>query len=124
MASQLFVDVVLLLAVGVVKTASSIRRISTALMISAVVLSSSITGIAQSEPSVTVPRLIHIAGVFQPADGQPPSAIEILTVSVYADADGGLPVWQEQQTVAIEKGTGRFTLLLGASNPAGIPAEV
>jgi hypothetical protein len=79
---------------------------------------------AASEPSVTVPRLIQITGVFQPVDGQPPSAVEIVTLSVYAEADGGLPVWQERQTVAIEKTTGRFTLLLGASHPAGIPAEV
>ena len=75
-------------------------------------------------PSVTVPRLIQITGVFQPVDGQPPSAVEIVTLSVYAEADGGLPVWQERQTVAIEKTTGRFTLLLGASYPAGIPADV
>ena len=73
---------------------------------------------------MTVPRLIQITGVFQPVDGQPPSAVEIVTLSVYTDADGGLPVWQERQTVAIEKTTGRFTLLLGANNPAGIPAEV
>ncbi len=73
---------------------------------------------------MTVPRLIQITGVFQPVDGQPPSAVEIVTLSVYADADGGLPVWQERQTVAVEKTTGRFTLLLGASDPAGIPAEV
>ena len=79
---------------------------------------------AQSAPSVTVPRLIQITGVFQPVDGQPPSAVEIVTLSVYAEADGGLPVWQERQTVAIDKITGRFTLLLGASDPAGIPPEV
>src|SRR5688500_14204671 len=79
---------------------------------------------AQSTPSVTVPRLIQITGMFQPVDGQPPSAVEIVTLSVYREADGGLPVWQERQTVAIEKTTGRFTLLLGATDPAGSPAEV
>ena len=104
------------------------RRISTALIALVCVLCCSlVTALAQSapaDPSVTVPRLIQITGVFQPVDGQPPSAVEIVTLSVYADADGGLPVWQERQTVAIEKTTGRFTLLLGASHPAGIPAEV
>src|SRR5689334_3381590 len=103
------------------------RRISTALLTLVCVLSSLVTALAQSAstiPSVPVPRLIQITGVFQPVDGQPPSAVEIVTLSVYADADGGLPVWQERQTVAVEKTTGRFTLLLGASNPAGIPAQV
>ncbi len=102
------------------------RRISTALVTVVCVLSS-VTAFGQSapaNPSITVPRLIQISGVFQPVDGQPPSAVEIVTLSVYAEAAGGLPVWQEQQTVAIEKTTGRFTLLLGASHPAGIPAEV
>ena len=102
------------------------RRISSALVTVVCVLSS-VTAFGQSapaDPSVTVPRLIQITGVFQPVDGQPPAAVEIVTLSVYAEADGGLPVWQERQTVAIEKTTGRFTLLLGASDPAGIPAEV
>ena len=103
------------------------QRISTAFLTLVCVLSSLVTAYGQSapaNPTVTVPRLIQIAGAFQPVDGQPPSAVEIVTLSVYAEADGGLPVWQERQTVAIEKTTGRFTLLLGASNPAGIPAEV
>ena len=74
-------------------------------------------------PTVTVPRLIQITGVFQPVDGQPPAPVEIVTLSIYEEPDGGLPVWQEQQTVAIER-TGRFTLLLGGTYPEGIPAEV
>ena len=103
------------------------RQISTALVTVVYVLGSLVTTFGQSAPagpSVTVPPLIQITGAFQPVDGQPPSAVEIVTLSVYADAAGGLPVWQERQTVAIEKTTGRFILLLGASNPAGIPAEV
>ena len=103
------------------------RRMSIALLTLVCVLSSLVTTFGQStpaNPSVTVPRLIQITGVFQPVDGQPPSAVEIVTLSVYAEADGGLPVWQERQTVAIDKITGRFTLLLGASDPAGIPPEV
>src|SRR5436190_215473 len=100
------------------------RRLAAVLILLVVVLIVPGLSSAQSASSVTVPRLIQITGVFQPVDGQPPSAVEIVTLSVYADADGGLPVWQEQQTVAIEKTTGRFTLLLGASDPAGIPAPV
>src|SRR5262245_46800417 len=86
-----------------------------------------VVALAQSEPpnvSATVPRLIQVTGAFQPADGQAPSAVEIVTVSIYAEADAGLPVWQERQSVAVEKTTGRFALLLGASYPDGIPAEV
>src|SRR5687767_6358871 len=100
------------------------RRISTALVTLVCVLSSLVTALGQSAPSVTVPRLIQIAGTFQPVDGRPPAAVELLTVSIYAEADGGLPVWQERQSVTVVPTTGRFTLLLGASYPDGIPAEV
>src|SRR5262245_19231429 len=79
---------------------------------------------APAETSVRVPRLIQIRGVFQPVDGQPAANVEVVTVSIYEDADGGLPVWQERQSVAVEKTTGRFSLLLGASYPDGIPAAV
>jgi Chaperone of endosialidase len=103
------------------------RRITTALATIVVVVTAAITALAQStpaEPSVTVPRLIQIAGVFQPADGQPPANVEVVTVSIYSERDGGLPIWQERQTVAVDKTTGRFMLLLGASYPEGIPGAV
>src|SRR5436190_9970207 len=100
------------------------RPISAVLILFGVVVIIPSLSSAQSASSVTVPRLIQITGVFQPVDGHAPSAVEIVTLSVYAEADGGLPVWQERQTVAVEKTTGRFTLLLGGSDPAGIPAAV
>ena len=102
------------------------RRISIALVTLVCVLSSLVTAFGQSapaNPSVTVPRLIQIAGVFQPVDGQAPHAVEVVILSIYAEPEGGLPLWQERQSVAVDK-TGRFTLLLGASYPDGIPAEV
>ena len=102
------------------------KWITTALVVLVPALLSPIVARAQSapaEPSVTVPRLVHITGVFQPVDGQPPLAVEIVTLSIYAEPEGGLPVWQERQTVAVDA-SGRFTLLLGSSQPEGIPAEV
>ena len=52
--------------------------------------------------SPSVPRLINISGVFRPANGQPASAVETVTLSIYADAEGGAPLWQETQTIAID----------------------
>jgi hypothetical protein len=75
------------------------------------------------EPSGPVPRLITITGVFHPADGQPLNAVETVTLSIYADPVGGTPIWQETQTVTVGA-QGRYSLLLGASRPDGIPAEV
>ena len=81
---------------------------------------------AQSSPgasSATVPRLINISGTYRPADGQPAGAVETVTVSIYADQEGGAPLWQETQTIALD-GQGRYSLLLGAGQPDGIPAAV
>jgi hypothetical protein len=76
-----------------------------------------------STQSVVVPRLMTVSGVFQPADGQPPRAVETVTLSIYADATGGAPLWQETQTVSVEA-NGRYALLLGATRADGIPADV
>ena len=76
-----------------------------------------------SQPSISVPRVVKFSGVFQPADGQPPASREVVTLSVYADQEGGVPLWQEIQTVAVDT-TGRFTVLLGASHPDGLPLEL
>jgi hypothetical protein len=61
--------------------------------------------LAQSSPSVapvSVPHLMKIAGVFHPADGQPPGAVETVTLSIYAEPEGGVPLWQETQTIALD----------------------
>src|SRR5262245_35236428 len=78
---------------------------------------------SQSMSSASVPRLIEVVGVFRPADGLPAGPVETVTLSIYADPEGGLPVWQETQTIAVDA-QGRYSLLLGATSPDGIPAAV
>src|SRR5262245_5917402 len=73
--------------------------------------------------SATVPRLINVSGVFQPANGQPAAGVETVTLSIYADREGGAPLWQETQTIAVDA-QGRYSLILGATRPDGIPAAV
>jgi hypothetical protein len=77
----------------------------------------------QSASSQSVPRLINITGVFRPANGQPAGPVETVTLSIYADAERGAPLWQETQTIEIDA-QGRYSLLLGATRPDGIPSEV
>jgi hypothetical protein len=81
--------------------------------------------LAQSSPVPpgSVPHLIKIAGVFHPADGQPAGAVETVTLSIYAEPDGGVPLWQETQTIALDA-QGHYTVLLGAMQDGGIPAAV
>ena len=46
-----------------------------------------------------------------------------MTLSVYGEATGGVPLWQETQTVAVNP-DGRFTLLLGSTRPEGLPLDL
>jgi hypothetical protein len=96
-----------------------------AIAVTLLVVASSARSSAQAASSqdVAVPRLITVTGVFQPVDGQPPRAVEAVTLSIYADAVGGAPLWQETQTVSVEA-NGRYALLLGATRADGIPADV
>src|SRR6185436_14248734 len=96
------------------------RRVVVAVLL--VLLLSSPSAQAQSSDQ-SVPRLINITGVFRPADGQPPAAVETMTLAIYADEQGGAPLWLETQTVALDE-RGRYSLLLGATNPGGIPPEI
>jgi endosialidase-like protein len=95
------------------------RQISVAVLLALFVSSSPAR--AQS-PDQSVPRLINITGVFRPADGQPPAAVETVTLAIYADEQGGAPLWQETHTVNIDD-RGRYSLLLGAVS-GGIPVEI
>ena len=89
-------------------------------------LLSSVALLAQSPPSApssSVPRLINISGVFRPADGQPLARTEMVTLAIYADERGGAPLWQETQAVEPDA-SGRYSLLLGATERDGIPLAV
>jgi hypothetical protein len=78
---------------------------------------------AQTAAPAAVPRVITFTGVFQPADGQPPREVETVTLALYAEPTGGVPLWQETQNVAVDA-QGRYALLLGAMSADGIPPEV
>jgi hypothetical protein len=97
-------------------------RLASSVLTFIVVVLFSLVSFAQ-EPSASVPRLINITGVFRPADGQPPAAVETVTLAIYADSQGGTPLWQETQTVTIDD-RGRYSLLLGATQAGGIPPAI
>jgi hypothetical protein len=66
---------------------------------------------------------MHVSGVFVPADGQAAQSVETVTVSIYADERGGAPLWEETQQVAVDA-NGRYSILLGASRPDGLPLDL
>jgi len=80
---------------------------------------------AQESPSTpnSVPRVVPVSGVFIPVNGQPAGRVETVTVAIYADQEGGTPVWQETQSVVVDE-RGRYSLVLGATRRDGIPVAV
>ena len=102
------------------------RRTYSGFAIAVLIILTPIASLAQTnhgEPSVSVPHLIHISGAFRPADGQPAASVETITLSIYAEPEGGLPLWQETQAVVLDE-HGRYALLLGATRADGIPLAV
>ena len=103
-------------------------RILVGPLASLALLASALTVSAQ-QPSVTttavtpVPRMVWFSGTFRAADGQPPAALETVTLAVYADEQGGTPLWQETHTVAIGN-EGRFSVLLGSKTADGLPIDL
>jgi endosialidase-like protein len=96
---------------------------ATILTLSVIIPSIAFAQTAATGPSASVPRVINVGGVFQPVDGQPPRAVETVTLVLYTDPTGGAPLWQETQSVAVDA-KGHYALLLGATSADGIPAAV
>ncbi len=54
--------------------------------------------------SVTVPRLIKFSGVMKDGKGDAMSGIAGVTFAIYAEQEGGAPLWMETQNVQMDEG--------------------
>ena len=70
-----------------------------------------------------VPRLIKFNGVLRDLTDKPLTGPVDVTFSLYTDEAGGSPLWYETQTVEADN-RGRYTVLLGAMTPQGVPMEL
>jgi hypothetical protein len=66
---------------------------------------------------------MHMTGVFVPADGQPAGSVETVTIGIYAQEQGGAPLFEETQQVTVDS-SGRYSILLGATRPDGLPLDL
>ncbi len=80
-------------------------------------------GPAAQAAGSTVPRLVSYSGVIKDANGKPVTGPVSLTFSLFAEQDGGSPLWSETQ-VAETDAQGNYTVHLGATNPAGLPLDL
>src|SRR3954470_24204607 len=77
----------------------------------------------ESATVTAVPLLVRVTSSFHPSGGEPAAAMETITLSVYAEENGGAPLWEETQAVAVNP-DGRFTLLMGSTRPDGLPLDL
>jgi hypothetical protein len=71
----------------------------------------------------SVPRLIRSTGILVDSAGHPRTGTVGVTFSVYSQATGGTPLWQESQNVSLDQ-QGRYAVLLGMTKTEGMPVEV
>ncbi len=71
----------------------------------------------------TVPRLVSFSGVIKDAAGKPVTGPVSVTFSLFAEQEGGSPLWSEAQIVQAD-GQGKYAAYLGATDPAGLPLDV
>lgn len=68
-------------------------------------------------------RLIKFSAVVKDALGQPRTGVVGVTFALYAEQEGGAPLWLETQNVELDE-LGRYTVLLGATRREGLPLKL
>ncbi|MFI5057412.1 MAG: hypothetical protein ACHQLQ_04440 [Candidatus Acidiferrales bacterium] len=76
-----------------------------------------------SAPDTAVPRLIKFSGMLKDRKGEAKTGVVAVTFAIYADQEGGIPLWMETQNVQLDEG-GRYTALLGANSNEGVPLDL
>jgi hypothetical protein len=83
---------------------------------------------AQQTPSLSgavtaLPRLVRFNGIAKDLNGNPLTGVIGMTFALYAEQNGGAALWLETQNVQAD-GNGHYTVVLGASNPDGLPTDL
>jgi trimeric autotransporter adhesin len=81
---------------------------------------------ASSQPlatGVVLPNLVRFNGRATDASGKPLSGLVGITFALYGEETGGPALWLQTQNVQLDV-NGHYSVLLGASNPSGLPNDV
>ena len=70
-----------------------------------------------------LPRLVRFSGTARDINGNPLTGVVGITFALYSDESGGAALWLESQNVQADA-NGRYTVLLGASKPDGLPTDM
>jgi len=72
---------------------------------------------------VSVPRAVNYSGVAKDISGKTLTGVVGATFAVYAEQDGGAPLWMETQNITAGA-NGKFKVVLGATQSGGLPMAV
>ncbi|HXY15910.1 MAG TPA: hypothetical protein VEI26_15540 [Terriglobales bacterium] len=78
---------------------------------------------ATTETLKVVPPLVSFSGVISDVNGKPLTGVVGVTFALYAEQQGGTPLWLETQNVYPDK-TGHYTVMLGSTSSSGIPSRI
>jgi hypothetical protein len=95
-------------------------------MLAIVLVLSGISTLGHGQFSATgapVPNLVNFAGTLKDSRGHPIQSVTGVTFSLYAQEEGGVPLWLETQNVQAD-GKGNYTVQLGATKAEGLPLEL
>ncbi len=76
----------------------------------------------QSGVAPGVPRLLKFSGQLNDGSGTPLADTVGVVFAIYSEQTGGVPLWQETQSVQFSQGS--YTVFLGNSASTGIPPEL
>jgi len=76
-----------------------------------------------SASDVVVPTLVSFSGVLTNSNGRPLTGITGVTFSLYAEPQGGAPLWLETQNVQPDA-TGHYSVMLGSTSGQGLPSSL
>ncbi|MBI3404742.1 MAG: hypothetical protein HY046_04725, partial [Acidobacteria bacterium] len=80
-------------------------------------------GVPAIQNTGAVPRLVKFGGTLREANGTARTGTVGVVFAVYAEANGGAPLWMETQNVSLDE-LGKYSALLGASTRDGVPLDL
>lgn len=103
------------------------RCVSSRVILSLLAALLAIPGSAQqgvgSQSIPAVPTLVKFGGVLTDRNGKPLTNLVGVTFFLYADAQGGSPLWTETQNVQPDS-LGHYTVVLGSTTSQGLPTAL
>ncbi len=70
-----------------------------------------------------VPNIINYSGTLLDLNGKPLSGIQGVTFLLYANEEGGAPLWMETQNITPAE-NGQYTVTLGSTTAHGLPSDL